>query len=122
MSLQSKKRRRHTRRTLDKGRLVVKLSTRDDGLSVLATVRGWGAHAWAKHDQTIAGDRWEAPRDLPGFAYALLCNVPGLIDELRGEGYRLDLSEYDDPPATWPDEGDEADREWAASVARVAAA
>lgn len=107
MSIQSRKRRRHWRRTVDKGRFTVKLSNVDgDDVGVLATVRGWGAHEWARWDQTIAGSRWETPRDMPGFAYAMPCNDPGLADELNAEGYDIDLSEYSPHDERFGQEGD----------------
>jgi len=68
----------------------------DDG-GVLATVQGWGAHAWARWDQSIGGSHWETPRDMPRLAYAMPSDDPTLIDDLRAEGYKLDLSEYAPP-------------------------
>lgn len=94
------KRRRHIRRTLQKDRLTVKLCTMGDyphADTVMAEVQGLNAHAWADHDGYIAGSSWETPRDMPGFAYAMPCNHAGLVNELRAEGYVLDLSEYSEP-------------------------
>lgn len=76
----------------------MKLSNLDgDSGAVLATVRGWGAHEWARWDQSIGGSDWETPRDMPGFAYAMPGNYPNLVSDLRAEGYKLDLSEYTAP-------------------------
>lgn len=99
MSLQPKRQRRRRGAPTDKSSLVVRLETCDDGITVLATVEGRAAHEWARTDQTIAGSRWETPRDMPGVAYAMPANEPGLVDELRREGYRLDVSAYEPPPA-----------------------
>lgn len=122
MSIQSKKARRHWRRTVTKSRFVVKLSNIDgDDVCVLAEVRGWGAHAWAEWDQTIGGSSWETARDLPGYAYAMPVNHAGLAEELGAEGYDLDLSEYS-PPDERADEGDDPDREWARAIDSIAAA
>jgi hypothetical protein len=99
MSKHANKARRHRRRMLDKKRLVVKLSTLDDyphNDVVLAEVRGWGAHEWADWDGYINGDSWETARDMPGYAYAMPGNHAGLVEELRAEGYELDLSEYEE--------------------------
>ena len=52
------------------------------------------AHEWADSDQTIDGSSWETARDMPGFAYTIICNRPGLVAELEAEGYRLNLSQY----------------------------
>ena len=107
MSIQSKKVRRHWRRTVNKTRLAVKLSNLDgDDGCVLAEVRGWGAHAWAEWDQTLAGSTWEGPRDMPGYAYAMPVDHAGLVGELSAEGYDLDLSEYSRPDARLGEEGD----------------
>ena len=98
MSIRSRKARRHWRRTVNKVRLTVKLTNLDgDDFGVLAKVQGWGAHEWARWDQTIAGSSWETPRDMPGYGYTILANYPGLVKELRAEGYALDLSEYSEP-------------------------
>jgi hypothetical protein len=50
----------------------------------------------AIEDQTIDGCRWEAPGDLD-VAYAVLCDRPGLITELRAEGYEVDITDYVEP-------------------------
>jgi len=106
MSIQAKKARRHWRRTVDKKRLTVKLSNLDgDDGCVLAEVSGWGAHPWARWDQTITGSRWETPHDMPGVAYAMPCNDPGLVGELNAEGYDLALSEYSPPDERIGEEG-----------------
>jgi len=47
----------------------------------------------AVHDQSIAGAHWEAPDDMDG-AYAMPGDRPGLLEELRKEGYEIDDSEY----------------------------
>ena len=91
--------RRHYREWLAKDRLTVRLTMLDDyphGDIVMAEVHGRGAEEWADHDQTIAGDTWEGTGD-DSFVYAMPCNHAGLVEELRAEGYSLDLSEYQEP-------------------------
>ena len=83
-----------------KPRYTVKLSTMNDyphADVVMAEVTGRWAHAWAENDGYIAGDSWETAKDMPHFAYAMPCNSTTLVDELRKEGYTLDLSEYSEP-------------------------
>ena len=64
----------------------------EDGM-VTATVQARGAARWAKQDQqSIGGARWEA--DGSDFAYAVIGDYPGLVDELLQEGYHLNLSKY----------------------------
>lgn len=76
-------------------RFTVKLDNLDDRDGcVMATVSGLGALTWAKDDQTIGGASWEGA-DGDDFAYAMPLDHPGLVEELEGEGYELDLSEYD---------------------------
>lgn len=84
-----------------KDRLTVRLSIPGDNEAhrdvCFAIVEGDNAHVWADHDQTIAGDSWECASDMPGTAYAMPVNHPGLVAELQAEGYKLDISEYDEP-------------------------
>jgi hypothetical protein len=90
-------------RALEKNACVVHLVPHGDypcGDHVLAEVRGTYAVDWAEADQTIDGTRWEGTGD-PGYAYAHLMNYPDLANKLRGEGYKLDLTEY--PGATFCD-------------------
>jgi hypothetical protein len=55
----------------------------------------------AVHDQSIAGAHWEAPDDMDG-AYAMPGDHPGLLEELKKEGYEIDDSEYCPPdPEEW---------------------
>jgi len=67
------------------------------GRNVTAYAEGPYAHEWADWDGYIAGSSWETPSDMPGTAYACPCDHPGLVAELRAEGYKLDLSDYEDP-------------------------
>lgn len=46
----------------------------------------------AKEDQTIAGSRWEHAGE--NFAYAMISNVPGLLESLEAEGYEIDDGEF----------------------------
>jgi hypothetical protein len=55
----------------------------------------------AIHDQTISGCRWEAPDDMDG-AYAMPMDHPGLLEELKKEGYDIDDSEYCPPDSRCP--------------------
>ena len=52
------------------------------------------AEGFANHHKTIDGSSWETARDLGGLVYTSTYNHPGLIDDLRAEGYNLDLSVY----------------------------
>lgn len=53
------------------------------------------AKAWADRHQSIDGSSWETARDLDGLVYTITYDRPGLIADLRAEGYTLDLSDYD---------------------------
>jgi hypothetical protein len=71
----------------------VELDNRGEEGMVTATVQARGAARWAKQDQqSIGGARWEA--DGSDFAYAVIGDYPGLVDELLQEGYHLNLSKY----------------------------
>lgn len=93
-----------------KTRLTVALDNQGDSLT--AVVQGWRAGQWAASDQTIGGSGWEladgrlhsTPRSR--LAYAMPGDYPGLAEELRKEGYRLDLSCYSEP-----EEGEEETEE-----------
>lgn len=50
----------------------------------------------AIHDQSINGSNWEAPEDLTA-AYAVIGDDPDLVDQLEGEGYEVDASDYCPP-------------------------
>ncbi len=85
--------------TTRKDRLTVKLSNSESedaqvGGWVMAEIEGDFAHEWAESDGSIGGSSWETASDMPDFAYAMPCNHAGLVEELRKEGYVLDLSEY----------------------------
>jgi hypothetical protein len=63
---------------------------------VMVTVTGEGARKWAEWNQSIAGSNWECVDD--GYAYAVPCDYPTLLDDMKAEGYtNLDLSEYSPP-------------------------
>lgn len=67
-------------------KLSIEVDTIDDELeSVNFYVRGKGALAWAKHDQTIAGSRWEGVDGDPDFAYTSVPNWNGLQAEVENE-------------------------------------
>lgn len=69
-------------------------NTDDDPTAVMCEVMGPYAADWADDDQTIDGSSWETSSDTPGFAYTIIMDRPGLVDDLRNGGYALDLSEY----------------------------
>ena len=50
----------------------------------------------AVHDQSISGANWEAPDDLD-IAYAMPMDHPGLLEELKKEGYEINEDEYSPP-------------------------
>lgn len=66
---------------------------------VMVDVSGLGVKAWAKEDQSISGSLWEiADDDLEyAYAYAIVDDHPGLVDELEKEGYKLNLDDYSPP-------------------------
>jgi hypothetical protein len=69
--------------------MKIKLEDMDgDDFQVMATA-SW---AEASEDQTIAGSRWEHAGD--DFAYAIINNVPGLVEGLEGEDYEIDDGEF----------------------------
>lgn len=70
--------------------LHIKLEAREDG-----NVNVWCNDVeGARNDQSIQGSRWEFDGDL---AYAIITNTPDLDDELRAEGYVVDISEWHTP-------------------------
>lgn len=75
---------------------TVVLEDTDEPETVMATVSGPGALAWAKEQQSIGGSTWEGA-DGPDFAYALISNYDGLVDDLANEGYDIDDSMYSPP-------------------------
>lgn len=50
----------------------------------------------ATHDQSIAGSMWECPGDMD-VAYAMPCDHPGLLEELKSEGYVINEDNYSPP-------------------------
>lgn len=101
---------------------IVKLTNCDgDETSVLATVEGPGAQKWAENDMSISGSSWETPHDMPNVAYAMIADYPGLVNDLRAEGYKLDVSEYcpadDDESDTFGDDEESDDDEESAEPA-----
>ena len=55
----------------------------------------------AVHDQSISGSNWEAPDDL-SIAYAMPMDHPGLLEELKKEGYEVNDDEYSPPDGECP--------------------
>lgn len=79
---------------ITKANFYIKLdNTIDRGGCVLVEA---SSRILAEHDQTIAGSRWEFPRDMD-IAYAMPGDHPGLLEELTKEGYIIDDSEYSPP-------------------------
>lgn len=64
---------------------------------VVATVDAPFADVWADWNQSIDGSSWETPSDMPHMAYTTLFNRLGLVEDLRNEGFALDLSNYEAP-------------------------
>lgn len=62
--------------------------------SVMVDVTAPFAAEWADWDGYIDGSSWDTPQDMPDYAYTILMDRPTLVEELRDEGYVLDLSEY----------------------------
>ena len=71
-------------------------NTDDDPTQMLAIVRGEFAQQWADHHGALAGGTWECG-DGPTFMYDILGWEPGLVDKIKAEGFKLDLSEYSAP-------------------------
>ena len=69
---------------------------RDDG-AVNLYVRSRDAVRWARENQSVAGSRLEGITD--GFPHAVVCDHPGLTDEIAAEcpGTELDLDNYYPP-------------------------
>lgn len=86
--------RRRKRNVRKKNKMKIKLDNLDDHDGcVMVTCEDKVA---AELDQTVAGARWECPADMDT-AYAMPIDHAGLADELRKEGYELDLDEYCPP-------------------------
>lgn len=67
-------------------------NTDDDPTQIMIHFYGPYAREWCDDDQWIDGSSWET--DGPDFAYTMLLDRPGLVEELAEEGYDLDLSSY----------------------------
>jgi len=66
---------------------------RDDG-SVLVTMACRDAGRIVKDRQSIQGSLWEAAREDPDFAYAVISDAPDLVSQLESEGYDVKTDEY----------------------------
>ena len=66
---------------------------RDDG-SVLVTMSCPNAGQIARDRQSIGDSRWEAPRDDPDFAYAVISDAPDLVAQLERDRYDVKTDEY----------------------------
>ncbi len=60
----------------------------------LAVVSDPFAEEWAEGDQYIDGSTWESCGN--GEIYTILVNRPGLYDELKADGYRVDATDYNE--------------------------
>lgn len=65
-----------------------------DGLLLITC----GSQLLAAYDQSIAGSLWECPSDMD-IAYAMPCDHPGLLEELKAEGYDINDDDYSPPDA-----------------------
>jgi len=81
----------------DRKLYTVKLSnSADDPTQIFAIVEGTYADQWADYHGSLDGGTWECA-DGPTFVYDILSWRPGLFDELEGEGYSFDYSEFSGP-------------------------
>jgi hypothetical protein len=80
----------------EKADITFRLENSDDDPTTI-NLHAYYDHAkvWADWDQTIDGSSWEC--DGSDFIYNILYWRPGLIDELKAEGYSLDQSVYCEP-------------------------
>jgi hypothetical protein len=69
----------------------VKLLSSVEPGHVLAVVEGPNVAEQTAELGTIGGNPWRANGS--DFAYALLGDTPGLVDELKAEGYEVDASD-----------------------------
>lgn len=84
--------------------ILIRAEMVDD--DVIFYAEGDGALAWAKHEGTLAGSRWEGlEREDPNFAYAAVTNEKGLEADVEKElasyieagKVVMDWSEYTEP-------------------------
>lgn len=105
VSLSSKRARRLYRRTVRRDRvtLILRVSDTPHRESVYVDVEGSEQEAWADHDGCLLGSTWESYGN--GRIWNMLSNHPGIVDELKVEGYVVDASEWSEPeemPAQLP--------------------
>jgi len=75
----------------------IKLSNSDDDpTQIVAVVEGEYADKWAEYHGSLDGGTWDRA-DGPRFVYDLLYWRRGLLEQLKGEGYVFDESEYCEP-------------------------
>lgn len=78
-----------------KARVKLFLSEQAVPRFALAVVEAPNARAWADDWGTIAGAVWLANGS--DFVFASIPDRPGLVEEIRGEGYEVDDSDYERP-------------------------
>lgn len=69
----------------------------DDPFYVMFEIHDEIADAWADANGSLDGGTWECPDGDTSFVYDMGLWYPGLFDKLKAEGYKLDLSAWDDP-------------------------
>lgn len=71
---------------------TIKVENSEEEEYAILTISDEFASVFAKEDQTVLGSQWET--DGSGFAYALVVDYVGLIEDLRREYLNVDDSEF----------------------------
>jgi hypothetical protein len=88
----------HNETMVDPALYVVHVTnTGNDPFTVVFTVEGEHADDWADMQGALDGGTWETCDDAGHAVYDHGQWSPTLFDDLRKQGYRLDLSCWDDP-------------------------